>query len=48
MIQIEISRHVIMQLEKAIEKYNRENHEFYPKIRHYSDMLSKVLGDYLE
>lgn len=44
MIQIEINRWTIKELEKAIEKYNKENDY---SIHDYVDMINEVLRLYL-
>jgi len=48
MIQIEVNRYVIRQLEKAIDKYNNEKEKHFPKIDDYSDIIDKVLQIYLK
>ena len=43
-IQIEINRWTIQELEKAIEKYNKESDY---NIHEYVDMINKLLEIYL-
>jgi len=48
MIQIEVNRYVIKQLEKAIDKYNADKENHFPRVTDYSDIIDKVLQHYLK
>ena len=47
MIQIEINRYTIMKLEEAIKKYNNDKETHFARITTYSDMINKLLDDYV-
>ena len=45
MIMIEINRYTIMQLERAVEKWNSENNY---RINEYHEMINKLLDEYVK
>jgi len=45
MIQIEINRYTIKKLEKALEKYNKENNY---NVYDYVDVINNLLDEYLK
>ena len=48
MIQIEVNRYTIMQLERAIEKYNNSKESHFARMSDYVDMINKLLDEYVK
>ena len=47
MIQIEVNRYTIQKCEEAIKKYNDSKEQHFGRISTYSEIINKVLEEYL-